>query len=131
LRGRKPVFASVEELQRLVFRNMFLEERDMEIADILFNYFEAVRRRWPDAWVRGGNGAVLHKTNGFRALMRLLRPLYLQIADPGESVTVEDFFNYFLRSNLQDDDFVVDNFKPGTSGETALYRQLGEQLGLI
>jgi len=128
LRGRKPVYASAEQLQRTIFRNMFLDERDADIADILFGYFDAVKERWPDAWVRGGSGAVLNRTNGFRALMRLFRPLYLRIADPGEIVGKEIFVAQFARSTLKDDDFTIENYKPGTSGETALFRDLMEQL---
>ena len=130
LRGKKPIYASAHELQRVIFRNMFLDERDADIADILFNYFKAVKERWPSAWTRGGNGAVLNRTNGFKALMRLLRPMYLRVADPGQIVDKDAFAAEFAKSNLSDDDFTVDRYKPGTSGETALYHELKEQLRL-
>lgn len=130
LRGKKPHHASADELRKLVFRNMFLDERDLDIADIIFNYFNAVKERWPQAWNRGGDGAVLNKTNGFRALMRALRPIYLHLTQPGNSVSKEDFKKILSQAALTDDDFTVQNYKPGTSGETGIYRDLMDQLRL-
>lgn len=131
LRGHKPLKATADELRRLIFRNMFLEERDLDIADILFNYFSAVRERWPEAWRGGGDGAVLNKTNGFKALMRLFRPMYLHLANPGDLVTAEAFLRQFRRSNLEDDSFTTDRYKPGTSGETSLFNELRTELALF
>lgn len=130
LRGRKPHHASADELRKLIFRNMFLDERDLEIADIIFNYFNAIQERWPRAWNKGGDGAVLNKTNGFRALMRLLRPLYLHLAQPGNLVTKDDFKRMLDLATLDDDDFTVENYKPGSSGETGIYRDLLNQMNL-
>lgn len=129
LRGKMPLYASADELRKFIFRNMFLDERDMEIADVIFNYFHAVRSRWPGAWTKGGDGVVLNKTNGFRALMRLLRPLYLRLASPGDVVPQESFAKELAKATLKDEDFNVDNYKPGTSGETGIYRDLAHQLG--
>ncbi|MDF2817159.1 MAG: hypothetical protein K0S73_1099 [Stenotrophomonas rhizophila] len=131
LRGKVPAFADSTEVRSTIFRNMFLEERDLEIADIIFNYFNAVRERWPSAWVSEGDGMILNKTNGFKALMRLLRPLYLHLAKPGEIVEMGRFLTMLKKSKLGDADFTTDNFKPGTSGEMALYRSLYTDLGLI
>jgi hypothetical protein len=41
--GQSLVPASPQELERLPFRNMFIQERDLHIAEIVFNYFTAVR----------------------------------------------------------------------------------------
>lgn len=131
LRGHRPIKANPDELRRLIFRNMFLEERDMEIADNLFNYFSAIRSRWPAAWNGTGDGAMLNKTNGFKALMRLFRPAYLHLTNPGEVVDAGEFAGMFARSNLKDGDFTTDRYKPGTSGETLLFNELGHQLGLL
>ena len=49
---------------------MMIEEKDVEITDILWNYFDAVRQKWPEAWRATGQGIILNKTNGFRGLMR-------------------------------------------------------------
>jgi len=131
LRGSKPIKASADELRRFIFRNMFLEERDLEIADNLFNYFSAVRSRWPSAWNGSGDGAVLNKTNGFRALMRLFRRVYLHLASPGEIVEADSFAKMLAMSKLKDGDFTTDRYKPGTSGETLLFNELADQMQLL
>ncbi|MFG0712494.1 DGQHR domain-containing protein [Stenotrophomonas geniculata] len=130
LRNSKPYRADADEQRKLIFRNMFIDERDMDIADILFNYFSAVSHRWPKAWGGLGDGAVLNKTNGFRALMRLLRPAYLSITAPGEMVSIEEFSALFKKATIKDDEITTDTFKPGTSGETLLYHTLLSQLRL-
>src|SRR6266702_1421122 len=84
IRGRIPIKAGAAESKRLIFRNMMIDKRDMEITDVLWNYFDAVRSKWTAAWNSTGSGLVLNKTNGFRALMRFLRPAYLYSVGPGE-----------------------------------------------
>jgi hypothetical protein len=103
---------------------MFLENKDADIANIVWNYFDAVKERWPEAWVAGGRGSMLNKTNGFRALMRFLRPAYRHIAMPGSVVKTDQFLTLFKKVTLRNDEFSTDNFKPGTSGETTLYYRL-------
>lgn len=130
LRGKKPLTATSQELRRTIFRNMFLEERDLEIADVVFNFFTAVSEKWSTAWNSSGDGMILNKTNGFKAFMRLLRPAYLHLAKPGEVVGPGSFLTLLRKSRLEDKDFNTDNFKPGTSGELALYRSLLNDLNL-
>ena len=130
LRGKKPLTASSQELRRTIFRNMFLEARDLDIADVVFNFFTAISERWPTAWNSSGDGMILNKTNGFKAFMRLLRPAYLHLAKPGETVAPGPVLTLLRKSKLEDKDFNTDNFKPGTSGELALYRSLLNDLNL-
>lgn len=130
IKGKSLRRTSELESRDLIFRNMFLDNRDIEIADVIFYYFEAVRERWGSAWESDARGSVLGKTNGFRALMKLLRPAYLRLGEPGDVIPKQEFLKLFKKSSLKDEDFTVDNFKPGTSGESSLYRTLTEQLGL-
>jgi DGQHR domain-containing protein len=130
VRGKVPSKAGAEESKLLIFRNMMIENRDMEIVDIIWNYFEAVRTRWPTAWAAMGRGLVLNKTNGFRALMRFLRNAYLYLVGPGGVPTREQFETVFKRIQMNDDEFNTDNFKPGTSGEVALYNALKEKCAI-
>jgi hypothetical protein len=113
LQGKKLRFCSTEESRALIFRNWFVEDKDMDIADVLLFYFSAVRERWPEAWNSTGAGMMLNKTNGFRALMRILRPAYLYFSAPGGKVQKEQFLTLFSKSKLRDADFNIDNFKPG------------------
>lgn len=131
LRDRQIRKENADTLKKLPFRNMFIDERDIEIARILENYFSAIRSRWPEAWNSFGLGAVLNKTNGFRALMRLLRPAYLYISKPGEVPLEEQFLKLFRRSTLSDQHFDTIHFPPGTSGESELYKKLLADLDLL
>jgi DGQHR domain-containing protein len=131
LKGHKPKPIGADELRKFIFRNMFLAEEDLQIAEILYNYFSAAKKQWPTAWDSTGDGAMLTKTNGFKALMRFLRPAYLYCTKPGAVVTLTAFAEIFARAeSLQDSDFSVDNFKPGSSGELGLYRRLLEECQL-
>lgn len=124
LRGGTPAKASTADTRTLIFRNMFIDNRDLEIVDVVWNYFDAVRATWPTAWDSDERGLILNKTNGFRALMRFLRPAYLSVANSGAVVTRDQFAGIFRRSTLKDKDFNVEMFVPGTSGESSLYRRL-------
>ncbi|TFW70052.1 hypothetical protein C3Y98_11325 [Methylotenera oryzisoli] len=109
---------------------MFIEEKDIEIADIIRHYFEAVKERWPTAWDHRGEGLMLNKTNGYKGLIKLLRPVYLHLARPGEVPTKMQFLQILRKSDLEDEDFTIDNFRPGASGELTLYTTLLNQLNL-
>ena len=125
LRGETLKRASGDEIYTLIFRNLFVNEDDLKIAEIVSNYFDAVRTRWPTAWAERGRGMILNRTNGFRALMRFLRHAYLEICAPGDVPKAEKFVNrVFSQIRLEDDSFSVENFPPGTSGESRLYRVL-------
>jgi DGQHR domain-containing protein len=126
-RGKTPKAVDSEAQKKYIFRNMFIAERDLEIADVISNYFEAISQRWPDAWKSSERGVILNKTNGFKALMRFLRPAYLALSWKGEVVSTADFKKIFDKVQLKDPDFSVENFQPGTSGESELFRTLLDQ----
>lgn len=130
LRGEMLVRADAEETYKLVFRNMFIDNRDLDILNVTYNFFSAVRERWPEAWNDRGQGAVLNRTNGVRALLRFLRNAYLKVGVPGDVPTITKFCQrVFDPLELESTDFVVERFPPGTSGEAKLYRVLrGEKL---
>lgn len=129
-KGVPPKIGAAES-KVLIFRNMMIEERDADIADVLWNYFDAVRLRWPQYWNYEGNGQMLNKSNGFRGLMRFLKEAYLFLAVPGEVPTAGEFLErIFQKIDAPADGFDVRTFKPGTSGETELYRFLKEKSGL-
>lgn len=120
-----------EEHQKYPFRHLFLEEKDSDITQIVLNYFTAVKQRWPVSWddlSRKGN--VLPKTNGFKALMRFLKPVYLDITKGRLDYipTVSEFSEYLNPVKLEDDDFDIRTFPPGTSGESGLFKYLTSSL---
>lgn len=115
-------------------RGVWIAERDSDIARILLNFFTAVENRWPVAWKSREKGHILPRTNGFRAMMRLLKLIYLKERpklDLQRAVlSVEEFSKYLSRSSLSDEDFTTANFSPGTSGETAIFNRLKSELAL-
>jgi DGQHR domain-containing protein len=116
---------SLEEVRakNLVFRKMFLQDRDDEITRTIFNYFKAVSLRWPIAWRTIEPGLVLNKTTGYRALMSFL-PYVIFHFGYDQVLKVEDCTSLFAQvTSLDDKDMNTTNFKPGTAGEVAL-RQL-------
>lgn len=130
LRGGIPEKIDHDESERYIFRNMMIDEKDNAIIDILWNYFSAVRERWPDAWESTGKGNILNKTNGFRALMRFLRDCYLQLNGIGIVTPKEKFAEILNIINIDDSEFTSDTYKPGSSGESELYRSLKIGSGL-
>jgi len=127
LRGKTPILHD-GDLNKLIFREFMIKENDYELIDILWDYFSAVRERWPVAWNSQDKGIILSKTNGFMALMRYLKDAYLFLRK--EKPSQLDFSEIFQRMDFQDEYFNTENFKPGTSGESALYRNLLESNAL-
>ncbi|MEA2896279.1 MAG: hypothetical protein QOJ84_1894 [Bradyrhizobium sp.] len=119
-----------ETARQLILRLFFVEGRDTDIANLMWNYFSAVSERWPSAWNSGGTGLILNKTNGYNALMRFFRLAYLNFANPGQMVEQNKFKKLFDKVKLEDADFDRTRFLPGSSGATELYRILVDQTGL-
>ena len=130
-RNKKPKLAEDSEIRtkNLVFRNWFIENKDALIAATLSNYFTAVATKWTKAWDLKQRGLILNRTTGYRALMRFL-PLTLFALGLNELHSVEEFFEVIDKVNLIDDDFTPENFKPGSSGEGALFRRLLANTGI-
>jgi hypothetical protein len=127
LKGKKPPFASNSELLKNPFRNLFIAERDNDIAIILFNYFTSIQNKWPTAWTNiQQEGNILPRSNAFKAFMRYLKYAYLKIVNTeiGRIPTTEEFASIFGKLNVSDEDFTSGNFKPGSGGESAFYKLL-------
>lgn len=124
-RGRRltEITPDVVRVKKLIFRNLFIQDRDAEIARIVWNYFAAVAQRWSGAWDLKRAGIVLNRTTGYRALMRFLPLAYLSLGRDMVVPTAE-FKAIFDRVKLDADDFTPERFKPGTSGQAELYRKL-------
>ena len=130
-RDRKLERAPVTETKR-VLRNMFIDNKDAEIARLVWNYFDAVRRQWPAAWSGiDQTGNVLPRTNGFKAFMRFFASVYLRVDQPGAVTPTSSFLKVFEKIGLQDADFNTDAYPPGMTGESRLYRELEQRLRQI
>lgn len=130
LRGEKLPKVGLIESRKRIFRNMFIDGRDLDIAQIIFNYFDAVRRRWPEGWTATDEGLMLNRTNGFRALMRVLRPLSLKLGLPGEIISPERFLAEFSSVPVEHTHFRTENYVPGSSGESDMRNDLLEWMEL-
>lgn len=128
IRGKTLPLVADEEARKFVLRNMFIKERDLDIAELINNYFEAIKQRWPEAWEFRGEGLILNRTNGFRALMRLFRDVYLYLGSPGDIVSSNKFLEMFRRSTLADKQISRENFPPGSSGEGAFLKALRQEI---
>lgn len=128
LDNRKPDLITKKESTRLIFRNMFINEQDIEIADIILHYFQAIRDKWPNAWTSTGQGFMLNKTNGFRGCMRFLRDAYLFLTSPGGVPKQKDFQSIFDKIDIPENNFTTLHFPPGTSGESLLHQTLSSYL---
>jgi len=124
-RGKKLPFATPAEIRvrKVIFRNLFIEERDAEIAKIMWNYFKGVEQRWPEAWGPRKTGLVLNRTTGYRALMRFLPLAYLTLGRD-TVIPVAEFKSIFDKVKLKDEDFTPEEFKPGSSGQSQLFKKL-------
>jgi DGQHR domain-containing protein len=123
-KGKTPDKFTGTELERRPLRNLFIEERDAEIAKIIWEFFDAVQERWPNAWWKVEQEMILNKSTGFLALMRFFRDAYVASGKIGFIVNKDYYKTLLDKSTLKDNDFNRDNFLPGSGGQSKLYKQL-------
>jgi len=116
------------ELNRYFLRNIFItDEDDYKIAQIIWNYFNAVQRKWPNAWNDLKPNMILNRSTGFIALMRFFKHAYLHFNRIGEIVTKEEFYSIFETISIEEHQFNKEIYIPGSSGQGQLYKDLLER----
>jgi len=132
LDGESLGYPSEGELRKCPFRGLFVKKRDLDIAEILFNYFAAVKKKWPNSWKDlSTSGNLLPRSNAFKALMKFLHlDVYPEIAkdDWGKIPTMREFYPYFERLDLRDTDFTTKNFVPGSGGQSMFLKMLRQEV---
>ena len=129
-RGRPLEPATTGESQSQIFRNLFIEGKDGVIARVLWNYFQAVQRRWGMYWTEVIPRHVLNRTTGFRGLMQFLPYAYMEAGGvTREPVTIE-FDSIFTRIRIEGSEITADNYRPGTTGSTQFREQLKAYAGI-
>lgn len=113
---------SEDDLQKLPFRKLFIDNRDLDIAKIVFNYFCAVKNKWPIAW--GNKKYLLSKNNSFRALMKYLRYIYPEMSQKAIIPTIDMFSQKLEHFEIKDADFTSHKLKQGESGMNDFYKYL-------
>lgn len=109
------------EKEKLFLRNWFIDEDDVKIAKLIWNYFEAVKKKWSLAW--GNSDYILTKSTGIIALMRFLKDL-VEILGMDKVISTDDFFGVLNKIEITDDKLVNQNYQAGGVGQSALYRDL-------
>ena len=113
--------------RRHIFQPFFDEQDDSGIFLILTNYFGAVKRKWLSSWDDAPTGHILNRTTGYAALMRFLRQVYLRHCDKGGILSKETCNEVFEEIGIANDELTRENFIPGSSGISALYRRLMQE----
>lgn len=123
---------SDSDLQKRPFRKLFVEGRDLDIVEIVSNYFKAVRSKWPDQWDHPNRkGNIVAKSNAFKAFMRHLKDVYPEVSGSDFTAipSVEQFAAEFGHIDLDDEDFNTSTFVPGSSGQSLFYKLLSGEVG--
>ena len=120
-----------KEAEKYFLRRLFIEdEKDLKIAQIIYNYFHAVQKKWPDAWNNITPNIILNRSAGFIALMRLFKHAYKSFNKPDSVINKDEFYSIFEDIDMNDEDFNKDDYVPGSSGQGDLYRDLLHKSGL-
>jgi len=129
-RGKKLNKIIGKDTERQIFRNLFIDEQDDKIAQIIWNYFLAVSKRWPKAWNEIKVDMILNKSTGFVALMKFLKNAYLSFNKDGEIISVKEFSAIFDKIDIDDSGFSKQNYLPGGGGQNDLYKDFLSKSGL-
>lgn len=118
-----------KEITRRIFRNQFISEGDVLIFKTINNFYNAVSTKWPQAWSNQPEieKNIISKSTGIVALFRFMRYVYVSKGYRDEVVSEEIFKNILNDITLVDNDFTTDNYKPGSSGQSQLFRELKEE----
>lgn len=126
--GLVELYQNERDNERAVLRIHFVQGRDLEIAKVFFNYFNAIKERWPKAWESKTKGMMLNRTNGMRAFIRYFRVVFREVAGPGNVPSQAKFAEVLSKIDIKWNQFSTKYFAPGTTGEARLYRILiGEE----
>ena len=124
-KSAKPEYTKEIDEKRLFLRNIFIDdEDDIKIAQIIWNYFYAVEKKWPNAWKKVQNNNILNKSTGFIALMNFFKDVYTVLGKTNDIPSKEDFCTIFNTISLAENDFNTQNYLPGTKGQSTLYHDL-------
>ena len=121
-KGKKLKFVEGNEEIKYFLRNWFINENDeVKIAKLIWNYFEAISKKWKNAW--GSTDHILTKSTGIIAFMRFLKDI---VSYYGLNIVIStnDFKTILDNIKLIDDDFINDKFKAGGVGQSDLYKEL-------
>ena len=121
-KGLKLNLVQGKENERLFFRNWFIKkEEEVKIAKSLWNFFDSVKSKWPNAW--GNSEYILTKSTGIIALMRLLKEI-VNIYGSDKLLSREDFDEILDSIEINENDLVNEKYQSGGVGQSELYKDL-------
>ena len=122
-RGKKLSVLNEIDSRKLPFRNLFVANRDEDIAFMIYEYFHAIKNKWPKSWSDlSTKGNILPRSNAFKAFMKFL--YYICQNKREEVLDRNNFMNYFVNSSLIDGNITSEQFLPGSGGESLFYKKL-------
>jgi DGQHR domain-containing protein len=129
-RGKKLDKIDGKELNSKFFRNWFIDNEDHKIAEVIWNYFSAIKRHWPLSW----GSTILTKSTGVIALLKFLSPIVNKIG-VNKVITENEFYEIISKIDIKDgngteSDFNTKNYIPGAKGQLDLYKDLIKKSGL-
>lgn len=120
-----------KEKERYIFRKFFETEKDGEMLDVIWNYFSAIKCKWPTAW-DDVNNSLLPKNNCFRAFIRFLKDKYksLTTLENKGIPTSNEFMELFSNLEITDEDFNSSSgiFPRGDGGMNKFYKYLSGEI---
>lgn len=126
-RGEAHLELNNEHWKKTIFATFYRADDTSSIYKIVKNYFGAVARKWPSVWLDSQASYILNRTNGYNALIRFLKDAYIEILSEEDNpriVNEDEFFEIFRDMDLKAANFHSDNYKPGSSGASQLYKDL-------
>ena len=119
-RGLKLELISGKDLERRFLRNWFIQEKEVEISKLLWNYFTAIKKRWSNAW---NQKSILVKSTGLIAFMKFLGPIVKHLGIE-RNISIEEFSKILDTIEIDDDMFNTNRYIPGAKGQAELYKDL-------
>jgi DGQHR domain-containing protein len=129
-RGKKLSLIEGDEKNIRFFRNWFINNEDEKIAKVIWNYFLAIKRQWPNAW----GTSILSKSTGVIAFMKFLSPLINHLG-VDRVINDDEFYAILSKIEIKDgigneSDFNTGKYVPGIKGQATLYKELMSKSGL-
>jgi DGQHR domain-containing protein len=109
------------DIDKIIFWDLYTEEKEEVIYKILDNFFRALSKEFPKEWVN--KRYILSKTTGYKAFMNLLVNLYNEGKKAGDlSLTYFRDKIRLLKPNLKD--LTSDEYESGERGVSRLKKDL-------
>lgn len=116
------------DIEKYIFRNLFIDEKDEIISMNIWNYFKVVQSKWPISWDENTEGNILNKSTGLVALMKFMRPVVNKIGKQEELISMKEYSKVFNGIPLADESFTKMEYVPGSSGQSKLFHTLVKYL---